>query len=286
LRAQRLEMHVRRILRAYRNGMIPLDVNDPSTVACHSEISIDFGTPNRKTLICSGIAITEWSVHDDGTIYRETAVLNLRQTVLAVEQYTIAVGLASIGNGKTNFQFATDATNLQIDPDSGYLMLGVDMALMGDPSALDRISYQVVAVVTTQTTGISGTIRWSKGLFDASSLSATAVAQLFQISAGTSTPFVPPPGVDEFGSPTYTPRAYGLTTALSSDANDFILPYNIPGAPYDADLIVVVSPGASFNTGHQNTVTQTAGPTTIFLTISQPGVSGVDFRVAAATVPR
>ncbi|MEO6830123.1 MAG: hypothetical protein ABI164_09965, partial [Acidobacteriaceae bacterium] len=132
-------------------------MNDPNQVASASSITADLGTPNRKMLICSGIAIPGFNTFEDDYIAKDTAVVNLRQTVLAVEQATVTVGLASIGNGNTNFQFAIDQASLQVDPTSQDLLLSVDMALMGNPSALDRFAYQVVAIITTQITGISGT---------------------------------------------------------------------------------------------------------------------------------
>lgn len=263
--------------------MIARDVNDPATVSSARAISVNLGTPDQRMLICSGIAIPEWSVHDDGTIYHETAVINLRQVVLAVEQATISVGLASIGNGNTNFQFALDETALEVDSTTQELLLTVDMALMGDPSALDRFGYQVVAVVTTQTTGISGTIRWSKSIFNAATLSVAQVAQLVEVSAGTSV-YVPNPTGKGFGNTVYTPRAFGITGTLTSDANDFILPYEIPGAPYNVSMIVTVVVGPLFKSGYGNAARQTDGANPIVLTVSNPGVSGVDFRIGIIDV--
>jgi len=96
----------------------------------------------------------------------ETAEVNLRKTVLAVEQATVTVGLASIGNDDSTFLFATDRAGLDIDPISQELLLNVNMALQGSHTGLARFGYQVAAVVATQTTGISGTIRWAKSIFD------------------------------------------------------------------------------------------------------------------------
>jgi hypothetical protein len=262
--------------------MISLDANDPNQVASASSITADLGTANRKMLICSGIAIPGFNTFEDDYIAKDTAVVNLRQTVLAVEQATLSVGLASIGNGNTNFEFAIDQVTLQVDPTSQDLLLSVDMALMGNPSALDRFGYQVVAIITTQTTGISGTISWDKSLFDASADSEVDVAQLFQVYAGTPVPFSGP-GV---GSATYTNRAYGYTEALQQNANGFVLPYTIPGALYGVNLVVQVEPNPGFHATAQNMVRQISGPTQFVLTVSQPGVSDVDFFISPVSVPR
>ena len=256
-------------------------MNDPNLVASASSITADLGTPNRKMLICSGIAIPGFNTYEDDYIAKDTAVVNLRQTVLAVEQATVTVGLASIGNGNTNFQFAIDQASLQIDPTSQDLLLSVDMALMGNPSALDRFAYQVVAIVTTQITGISGTISWPKSLYDASGLSSGAIAGLFQVYAGTPVPF-PGPGL---GGPTYVNRSYGTTGALQQNADGFVLPYSIPGALYGVDLVVQVQP-SGFHPSKQTSIRQISGPTEFVLTVSEPGVSGVDFQITAASVPR
>lgn len=264
--------------------MIALDVNDPKTVSSPTSITVDLEMPNQKMLICSGIAVPEWSVHDDETIYHETAVVNLRQTVLAVEQATVHVGLASIGNGDTNFQFALDKESLAIDSMSQEMLLNVDMALMGDPSALDRFGYQVVAVVTTQATGISGAIHWARNLFDASVFSAAEVAQFFAVSAGTNV-YVPPASGTGFGSTVYTPRAFGVTEALAVDAGgDFVLPYGIPGAPYNTDLTVIVAIQPPFAPGVATHVAQGTGPNPVILTVTNPGISGVDFWVTKVDV--
>lgn len=254
--------------------MFNLDVSDPSQVSSPNAILADLGIPNKRMLVCSGIAIPEWNVYDDGNIYRETAVVNLRQTAMTVEQFAINVGLASFGNGNTNFDFAIDATSLQVDETTQNLLLSVDMALMGNPSALDRFAYQVVAIITFQPTGISGTIRWEQSLYDASALPAAMVPQLFNVSAGTRVT-APSSASTGFGGTTYTPKASGSTGPLSLKDGMFSVPYTIPGAPYGVNLVVEVGIGPLFSPG--GFAEQVAGPDPIDLTTSEPGVTGVDF---------
>ena len=232
-------------------------------------------------MIFSGIALPQWIVNDDDHIYRETAVVNLRRTVLAVEQATVSVGLASIGNDDTTFLFATDNATLSVDPQSQELLLSVDMALQGEKTSLGRFGYQVVTVVTTQTTGISGTIRWSKGIFDASNVPPGQIAQMFQITANHVDHIAPPGG---FAYDKLTPVAWGVTPGFSRDGADFAVPYEIPGAPYNQPLVVDVQVGALFHSAGGPVAGQVAGPKPVVLTIAVPGVIGVDFRVSAIVV--
>lgn len=261
--------------------MIFLDANNPDHVGNPRVIEVGLFEPNRKMLILSGMALPEWSVNDDDHTYRETAQVNLRHTVLAVDQASVVVGLASIGNDDTTFLIAADRTSLDIDPNSQELLLTVDMALQGEHTGLNRFGYQVVALVTTQQTGISGVIRWNRGLFDPGGLSAGQIAQLFQITANHVDHFVPPAG---FAYDKYTPVAYGVTSGLSHDTADFIVPYEIPGAPYGQPLVVKVDVGSLFQCQGSPGAGQISGPNPVVLTVAAPGVSGIDFRVSAMII--
>src|SRR5205809_641119 len=135
--------------------MINLDANLNNQVDGAKVIDVQIGEANRRMMIFSGIAKPEWIINDDDHIYRENVVVNLRKTVLAVEQYTVTVGLASIGNDDTTFLFAADTATIDIDEQSQELLLKVDLASQGERTSIGRFGYQVVTVVTTQTTGIS-----------------------------------------------------------------------------------------------------------------------------------
>ncbi len=255
-----------------------LDSNDPTQVASASKLEIDIGQPNKKMLVFSGIAIPEWDLRDDDSIHRLPATVNLRTTVLAVEQSTVSVGLASIYNGDSDFLFATDSTSLCIDSTSQELILEVDLALLGKPANLSRFGYQVVVIVTTQVTGISGTIRFTKEVFDATVLNTNQEQQLFLVSAGTQTSLPPPSGLS-FGQIQYTPLAFGQLGGMTTSGNVIVIPYNIPGAPYNQNLVVQVQRGPSFTPPGQTNISQTAGPNPVLLTTAAPSVSGVDFQI-------
>lgn len=262
--------------------MIPLDANRIDHVEGARVIEVELGVANQKLLILSGTAIPNFYVNDDGRAYNETAVVNLRRVVLAVEQATVAVGLAGIGNDDTTFRFDTEGATLDIDPSSQELILSVPLAARGENTGLYRFAYQIVTVVTTQKTGITGTIRWERHLFDASGLTPGQVAQLFKIAANRVDRITPSDG--GFVYDQYIPLAFGVTTGLSHDKSDYLVPYEIPGAPYNQPLTVTVDVGALFKSEGTATAGQTSGPRPVVLSIAAPGVSGVDFRVATIIV--
>lgn len=258
---------------------ILLDANNSSQVSSPNIIEVDFaGQPGQKTLIISGIACPEWEVTDDDHLYNQSVEINLRQTVLAVVQSTVSIGLASIGNKNTAFQFACDSTDLRADSVTQELKLTASLALKGDWSILNRFGYQVVALVTTQATGITGTIRWDGELFNPDWLPPGELASLFLITANTVSSMAGGP----FGGPTvYSPVAAGVSTGISTEGADFVATYKIPGGPYNQPLVVLVSPSSFFKTANASYVAQVGGPNPVILTVAQPGVNGVDFELRA-----
>jgi hypothetical protein len=98
-------------------------VNDPTQVDGGKRvIEASLGEPDRKLVIFSGIAIPNFRVNDDGRDYAESVRVNLRRTVLAIEQATVTVGLASIGNNDTMFHFTADNASLDIDASRACLV--------------------------------------------------------------------------------------------------------------------------------------------------------------------
>ena len=261
--------------------MIKLDSNVSTQVDNPRVIEATLGQADRKMMIFSGIALPEWSVNDDENVYHEEVTVNLRRTVLAVEQATVTVGLASISNDDTVFLIAADTARVDIDPDSQELVLKVALALQGEHTGLNRFGYQVVAVVTTQATGISGTIRWSRDVFDAANQTSGQIAQMFQITANRVERVTPPGG---FAFDRYTPVAFGVTTGFSQDTDGFSVTYEIPGAPYNQPLVVRVEVGAGFQASGTPVAGQISGPNPVVLTVATPGVTGVDFRVSAVVL--
>lgn len=117
-----------------------LDVNDKNQVDNPNVLEVDLGIDNRKMLIFSGIARPEFLVNDDGHSYNDTAVINLRRPVLAVEQYTVSIGLASIGNAETLFLIAADTATVEIDDLSQEVILKVALVLKGEGTFIARLN--------------------------------------------------------------------------------------------------------------------------------------------------
>ena len=271
------------LTRKEKEPLITLYVNHNYTskpeVANPKMIESHLDQPNRKLLIFSGTACPGWRVNDDGHTSQEEVTVNLRYTVLAVEQATVTVGLASFGNDDSVFLIAADSAQMDIDSISQELLLKVSIALQGDDTGLMRFGYQAVAVVTTQATGISGTIRWSRDIF--ASPDPALVPQMFQITANHVERVTPPQG---FAFDKYTPIASGVTTGFSNVGNDFAVPYEIPGAPYNQPLVVTVTVGPLFQCTGTPVAGQTNGANPVVLTVSQPGVTDVDFRVSTIVI--
>lgn len=253
---------------------IALDSVDPNQVASASYIEFETGQPGQKGVIFSGIAIPSWNLKDDGNTHNDTVTVNLRYPVLAVIQATISLGLASIYGGGSTFLYATDSATLCVDTTSQELMLQVNVALRGDPAHLSRFGYQVVVIVTTQVTGISGTIRFSKDFFDPSKLTQEQVSQLFLVSANTQTELPPPPG-GVFGQNQYNPVAYGVITGMNAKGSTVSVTYHITSAPYGQNLYVLIQPGPLFKT--IGGFSQTGGPRPVVLTVGAPSATGIDF---------
>jgi hypothetical protein len=104
---------------------------------------------------------------------------------------------------------------------------------------------------------------------------------MFKIAANRVDHITPPEG---FVYDQYTPLAFGVTTGISHDKNDYLVPYEIPGAPYNQPLTVTVDVGSLFASNGSPTAGQTGGPRPVVLTIANPGVTGVDFRVSAILI--
>ena len=121
---------------------LDLDAANPSHVAGHSVLDVDLGVGGRRLVVISGIALPDWRIDSD-ELHRAESRLNLRVQADNLEQSTIQVGLASIGNDDTAWIFATDQARLETLP-TGDLVLVTNLAVMGEPSGLARYSYQVV----------------------------------------------------------------------------------------------------------------------------------------------
>jgi hypothetical protein len=236
-------------------------------------LEFETGTPGQKGVIFAGIAIPDWHINDDGNIYRETHTVNFGYPCLAVLQYTVSIGLASIYNGGSAFLHSTDSASLCIDPLTQELSLQVNLALLGAPSNLSRYGYQVVAILTTQLTGISGTISYPAGAFGPANPTAAQITLMMAVNAY----FVDSVAGSGFGQGTSTEVALGKITGVSTQGGNVVANYNIPAPPYNLPLTVLVQPTLDLPLPPSAGFSQTPEPTRITLTTDAPNVSGVNF---------
>jgi hypothetical protein len=250
-----------------------LFADNPTQVTSRSELEADLAQ-DLKLFVLSGIAMPEWVITDDGHLYREEVVVNLRKTVLAVEEATVSVGLASIENDHSAFLFAADDAVIDVDSNTQELLIRVQCSQRGDVNKLHRFSYQVVAKVTTQVTGISGRILWPTSLLSGPPITSSAAAQAFRISANL---IQNVSGGGPFGSTTTTQLAFGVTEKVQVIGDQVVVPYEIAGAPYGTPITVLVDINPSFPISAY--AQQITGPSPITLTTTNPSVTGIDFEI-------
>jgi hypothetical protein len=183
------------------------------------------------------------------------------------------IGLANIANEETNFVFALDQSNVELDP-SGELTLHVWSSILGEETLIHRFGYQVVAHVHPVAARISGSIQVPKEILDIKGWSAAAVAGLFQITANRtervpSGPFV----FDKL-----TPVAWGVTHKIRTSPKANFVDYTIDACPFNVPLTVEVKLQGNLQMPSV-AVGQVAGPRPAVLTTNQPDAAGVDFSV-------
>jgi hypothetical protein len=251
-----------------------LDVRDTKQVESVSFIEADLGVFNRRLLVLSGIALTDWKYNSDQTFPGMTQV---RLGVFAsnLEQWSAFVGLASIGNDDSSFVFAVDTATVLLDPTTGEMLLNVNTALMGSWSYLGRFSYQVVATVVQVTAHIGGTITWPKSLFTPQSLDPALVVDAFVIRANRYENI--PPSANSFGFEKLTPLAPGQIYRVQAHGANFVADYRIDNPQLAIDLKVTVDAGNSLRQAGNVVVGQVAGPTVFKLTGSAPSIEGINF---------
>lgn len=255
-----------------------LDVNNADQVVSHSVVRADLGRDGRSMVVISGIARPEWHIDTDQTTVAACRVL-LHEPAEVVEQSTVTVSLASVGNEDTEWLFSVDeATVRSVDNE---LVLDIALALMGEPSYLHRFSFQVVLLTRDVPTQISGQLTWNTAYFRPPAATPAAVAGALQITAdvvgfsgGGGTP-----GQGGFpsGTPTYTPVAQGQIMTVQVAEDVCRADYVISGPPKLQDLLVqVAAPGLHATDGGPIRMTPT-GAAEFSLTASQPTREHVDF---------
>ncbi len=257
-----------------------LDVRDPNQVVSPTQIDADLGVGARHLLVLSGIAVTSWEVDTDD-VQRDETHVKLGVYASNLEQWSVFVGLASISNDETEFVFATDSASVLLDPDSGELILVFYPAVMGEPSGLHRVSYQVVVTVVRVSPHIAGTITWPKSLFTPQSRDVSTVAGQLGIMANRYERITPPEG---FVYDKLTPVTPGQIVKLDIGEDDCVAYYRVDNPVMAVPLRVTVNADFSVPEPYYLVVGQTAGPDVFTLTGAAPSVDGLNFAISVLAV--
>ena len=263
--------------------MQTLDVRDPSQVGSVSKIEADLGG-GLHLLVLSGIALTNWEVDTDEVQRGETHV-RLGVYASKMKEWSAFVGLGSIANDETGFVFAVDTARVELDKGTGELVLVFKPALMGEPSAMWRVSYQVVATLTTVTPHIAGTITWPRSLFLPQNSDPKAVADQLEIMANLHERVTTSGGV---GHEKLVPDTPGHIVKLDIGPNSCVAHYRIENPRMAVPLKVTVVPREKFvaQPGTSVAVGRVAGPDVFTLTGGAPSLDGLNFLIDQIHNPR
>jgi hypothetical protein len=240
-----------------------LHVDNPAEVVGHSVLRADLGVDGRTIVVMSGIAVPEFEVDNDQTIAGACRV-HLGEPGERMEQASIHVGLASISNDDTEFQFEVDAPTLERDPDTDQLALAVPLALNGERSYLHRFSYQVVLLERVVATEITGTLTWETAVFSPASPDPATVARTFSVVAQEGSGFPLGPVI-----------ASGTITSVTPAGDLCHAAYRIADPPKDKLLTVVCN--SSGLPPELNMAPAVDNINVMTLTAAEPTRAGVDF---------
>ncbi|WP_327108315.1 hypothetical protein [Nonomuraea glycinis] len=259
-----------------------LDALDPSHVAGHTVLKADLGVGGRHLLVISGFALPAWKIDDDST-HREVCRVRLRVPAGTVEQSTVHVGLASIANDDTEYVFATDEARLDVD-DAGELVLVTHLALMGEPSILNRFSYQVVLTTRVVVTEITGTISWPTAWFRPTSAGPAGVSGVFGVMANerTTTQAGPPLGGEIEHLRPVTP---GEIVSVTIAEDTCRATYRISEPPKGMQLKVTVKQNGLNGPGEISIAPVVPDGDRMTLSVAQPSRTGVDFIASSFVGP-
>jgi hypothetical protein len=150
--------------------------------------------------------------------------------------------------------------------------------LAGEPSTLNRFSYQVVAIDHALATEVTGTLSWPTAWFRPGSTDPATLSGAFTIDASERTISPGPPGLPgETEQLTFLAR--GVITAVTIGDTTTIATYRITGLPVDKQMKVVVTTGALEPPGDAGArmAPATINADLVQLSAAQPTKSGVDF---------
>lgn len=260
-----------------------LHVTDPAEVSSPKTLEVFIGTPPKRLLLFTGIAIPEWDSNQ--LLDRETVFVDLNATSNAPNPpFAATVGLASIDNTDSDLVFAADDVAVVTGPKL-ELLLVCNIAVLGDRSVLSRFSYQAMVFLDPDRAQIAGTIRW-----DPRDLTHSAAMEtdLFAIEAYTLKAGPGAPG--GFGTTIRTVEKVGATLGKPGWFGAQLgVPYAIDEPPLGEPLFVSVDPkpGAFVvNSTRTFNFVQVSGPNPIALSPPHPTEQPVDFEARPYLGPR
>jgi hypothetical protein len=263
---------------------ISLDALQPDQVTGHTVLKADLGVGGRELWVISGFAMPGWKIDSDST-HRDVCRVRLRVPGGTVEQSTVHVGLASIANDDTEYVFATDDAKVEVD-EAGELVLVAHLAVMGEPSVLNRFSYQVVVTSRVVISEISGTISWPTAWLRPTLAGPAGVSGVFTVRANDRRVT---PSQGGFGGEIehLTPVAAGEIVSVTIGDEECRATYRIAEPPRGRQLKVTVEqrglrPPAGLNVEVGPVVMPNGDLVT--LTVAEPTRAGVDFKASAMKV--
>jgi hypothetical protein len=229
-------------------------------------------------LIFTGIAIPGFESRGQLDGVEVTVDLNARSN-LPNPPFTATVGLAAIYNGSRDLLFATDDVKVITGPNLELLLI-CNIAVLGDPSSLNRFSYQAMVMLAPDNGTIAGTIRWNPHYL-------TFVGdehELFQINAYS---LQPAPGSDPkkdlFLNTVPKLEKVGATIgSVIREGARMTIPYEIHDLRLGEQIVlvsVVPKPGAFLvlNSQLPFEFVRTSGPSIITLSTAHQVEKPVDF---------
>ena len=195
-----------------------------------------------------------------------------------LEQASPFVGLATIGNGESEFVIGIFRARVDLDPDTGELSLYARTVLRGEWSEIYRFSYQVVATVVHVGTFIEGTITWPTSLRKPVSEDPSTIAPHVSVLANHRSmkqgegPWA--------ASEELTPVTPGVIDSLRIHEDHCEAHYRIDNPPIAMPLKVTVTPSADFPDDPRGTLNagRTHGPDVFTLSLAEPS-QVVDFAI-------
>ena len=273
---------------------IPLDagVIPPLGVAKPSRIDFYVGTPPRQMLIFTGVAIPEVVAQEEDLTDLVWAEVIVKLGAVTTENflYTCTVGLASISNEDSDFNFFADESSVIAPKSTGELELHVPVGVSGEPSSLHRLTYHVQVLSDPVTSMISGTIRWADLYGQPSPDVLSGATPMFTVVAGHTVelPAQDPPGFRQFR---WEGHAFGHSTAVPQNfGGTWAVPYVIKNVPLGVQFEVRPDPPAghliNLPPGYLLPPSFNPGLRVVELTPAAPSAIGIDFDMLLVPEPK